>query len=109
MEVVWSRLAKETLASILEYVEDSFNNEVALKVYRRINDHIDSLVFFPRIGMKDCRFSTSKIEIRYIVNTPNIVYYGIIENTIIVISIFDTRRSPDTIYALVQDFIEHYK
>lgn len=45
MEVIWSRLAKGTLASIVEYVEDSFNSTVALKVYDKINNHIDSLAF----------------------------------------------------------------
>lgn len=109
MEVIWSRLAKETLASIVEYVEDSFNSTVALKVYDKINNHIDSLAFFPRIGMKDYTLSTAKIEIRYIVNTPNIIHYGIIENTIIIISVCDTRRSPDTINLIVREFMEHYK
>lgn len=90
-------------------MEDSFNGTVALKVYDKINNHIDSLAFFPRIGMKDYTLSTAKIEIRYIVNTPNIIHYGIIENTIIIISVCDTRRSPDTINLIVREFIEHYK
>ena len=29
----------------MEYVEDSFNGTVALKVYDKINNHIDSLAF----------------------------------------------------------------
>ena len=108
MEVIWSRLAKETLASIVKYVEDVFGHTVALNVYNKINSHIDSLVFFPRIGMKDDAFSTAKIEVRYIINTPNIIHYGIIENTIIIISVCDTHRSPDTIGLLVKEFMEHY-
>jgi len=107
MEIVWSHLAKETLASILGYVEDNFNSTIALNVYRKINEHVDSLAFFPRIGVKDCTLSTSKMEVRYIVNTPNVIHYGIIEDTIIVISVFDTRRSPDTIGKIVRKFIEH--
>lgn len=109
MEIVWSRLAKETLATIVEYVETNFNSTVAVKVYNKINGHVESLAFFPRIGMKDSYFSSSKIEVRYIINTPNIIHYGIKGNTIIVISVFDTRRSPDTISAVVKDFLEHYK
>lgn len=45
MEVIWSRPAKETLASIVEYVEDSFNSTVALKVYNKINDHSIKTLF----------------------------------------------------------------
>lgn len=109
MEVVWSRLAKETLISILEYVENNFNSTIAWKAYCKIREHVDSLALFPRIGMRDCTLSTPKMEIRYIVNASNIIHYGIIENTIIIISIFDTRRSPDTIDKVVKKFIEHYK
>ncbi len=68
MEIIWSRFAKETLASIVEYVEDRFNSTVALKVYNKINNYIDLLVFFPRIEVKDNVLSTAKIGIRYIVN-----------------------------------------
>lgn len=109
MEVIWSRLAKETLAVIVEYIEVCFNSTVALKFYNKIKNHIDSLAFFPRIGMRDPLFSTAKMEVRYIINTPNIIHYGIIGETIIIISVFDTRRSPDTINTVVNKFIENYK
>lgn len=97
------------MSSIMEYIEDSFNSVVALKIYNKINNHIDSLAFFPRIGTRDDSLSTARIEIRYIINTPNIIHYGIIENTIVIISVFDTRRSQDTITKIVREFIERYK
>lgn len=109
MEIIWSRLAKETLAAIIEYVENNFSSAIALKIYNKINNHIDSLAFFPQIGVKDFSLSTDKMEIRYLVNTPNIIHYAIIQNTIIIISVFDTRRSPDTINKIVREFIDHYK
>lgn len=60
--------------------------------------------------MKDYTLSTAKIEIRYIVNTPNIIHYGIIENTIIIISVCDTRRSPVSTHcmALAPSFLASY-
>lgn len=60
-------------------------------------------------GVKDSLFSTDEMEIRYVINTPNIIHYAIIQNTIIIISVFDTRRSPDTINKIVRDFIEYNK
>ncbi len=56
MEVIWFRSAKETLATILDYVEENFDCTVAMKVYNKINNHVDSLAFFPRIGGRDPRF-----------------------------------------------------
>lgn len=97
------------MAAIVEYVENNFNSTVAMKVYNKINNHVDSLVFFPRIGVKDSLFSTDEMEIRYVINPPNIIHYAIIQNTIIIISVFDTRRSPDTINKIVRDFIEYNK
>lgn len=43
------------------------------------------------------------------INTPNTIHYAIIRNIIVVISVFDTRRSPETISVFVKDFLEHYK
>lgn len=109
MEVIWSRPAKETLAAILEYIENNFDSAVAFKVYCKINDHVDSLAFFPKIGVKVPHLSANEVEVRYLVNTPNIIHYAIIRNIIVVISVFDTRRSPETISVFVKDFLEHYK
>lgn len=106
MEIVWSRPAQETLTTILKYIENNFDSNIALKVYNRINNHVDSLAFFPRVGVLDSRFSSSGIEVRYIINTPNIIHYIIVENTIIIVSVLDTRRNPDTIKTMVTDFLK---
>lgn len=66
MEIVWSRPAQETLTAILKYIENNFDSNIALKVYNRINNHVDSLAFFPQIDVLDSRFSSSGIEVHYI-------------------------------------------
>jgi plasmid stabilization system protein ParE len=106
MEVVWSRLAKETLVDILNYVESNYGRIVATKVYDRINRHVETLMLFPRIGMRVPLYANNEIEVRYLINTPNIIHYLITGNTIIVISVLDTRRSPMAINKIVSDFIE---
>lgn len=107
MEIIWSHSAKETLAEVLLYVEENFDSMASMKVFAKINNHIDSLAFFPRIGVRDSRFSTDEIEVRYIVNTPNIIHYAIVRDVVIIISVFDTRRSPDTISSMVESFLKH--
>ena len=44
MEIIWSRSAKETLATVLDYIEEYFDSTVAMKVYNKINNHVDLLV-----------------------------------------------------------------
>ena len=73
MEVVWSRLAKETLVDILNYVESNYGRIVATKVYDRINRHVETLMLFPRIGVRVPLYANNEIEVRYLINTPNII------------------------------------
>lgn len=106
VEIVWSRLAKKTLASVLDYIETSFGDVVARKIYTKINNHVDSLAFSPRIGILDNRYSSDILEVRYIVSTPNVIHYTIVEGVIIIISVFDTRRSVETIETIISDFLK---
>ena len=62
MEIIWSRSAKETLATVLDYIEEYFDSTVAMKVYNKINNHVDLLVSFPRMGVRDPRFSIDEME-----------------------------------------------
>lgn len=106
MEIIWSRSAKETLATVLDYIEEYFDSTVAMKVYNKINNHVDLLVSFPRMGVRDPRFSIDEMEVRYLVNTPNIIYYAIIQDVIVIISVFDARCSPDTISTMYNPQIQ---
>mgnify|MGYP001518807651 FL=1 len=106
MEIIWSRSAKETLATVLDYIEEYFDSTVAMKVYNKINNHVDLLVSFPRMGVRDPRFSIDEMEVRYLVN---IIYYAIIQDVIVIISVFDARCSPDTISTMVVDFMKQYR
>ena len=45
MEIIWSRSAKETLATVLDYIEEYFDSTVAMKVYNKINNHVDSVSY----------------------------------------------------------------
>ena len=65
MEIIWSRSAKETLATVLDYIEEYFDSTVAMKVYNKINNHVDLLVSFPRMGVRDPRFSID--EMRFVI------------------------------------------
>ena len=58
MVVIWSRLARETLAEILQYVEEHFNTKTAQSVMKSIIEYTNLLSSFPRIGFEDLQLST---------------------------------------------------
>ena len=53
MEVVWSRLAQNTLIEILQYIEERFNSTTAQKVADSIIEYTYLLESFPRMGVID--------------------------------------------------------
>lgn len=66
--------------------------------------HVYLLASFPNMGMCDFRFST--IEVRYLVNTPNVIYYTKSDDKIIIISILNSKQSPENIYRVLADALK---
>lgn len=54
--------------------------------------------------MRDFRFSS--IEIHYLVNTPNVIYYTLFENRVIILSIFNSKQSPENIQRMLADILK---
>lgn len=107
MEVIWSRLAQNTLIEILQYVEEQFNSTTAQKVANSVIEYTYLLESFPRMGVMDNQLSTKEIEVRSINCKRNIIYYVINRNTIIIAAIFDTRRNPEINKRIVHYFCNH--
>ncbi len=96
MVVVWSSSAKQDLAYILEDISDNFGSKVAKKVRDRLFAHVNLLGIFTRMGVK-VKDISSEVEVRYLINTPNLIFYSVDETSVNIISIFDHRMSPDGI------------
>ncbi len=56
------------------------------------------------MGVQDERFTP--LEIRYLVNTPNLIYYTQHLDNIIILSIFNTRQSPRLIEQTLDDILK---
>lgn len=104
MEIVWLSSADKAFLELLKHVEEAFGTLVAEQVSERIYSHIDLLALFPYIGVRDSRFLS--IEIRYLVNTPNIIYYTVFRDKVILLSILNSRQSPDRIYQILAKILE---
>ena len=79
MEIVWLASAIEDFVSLLEKVDSLFGKAVATKVKYKISSHI---------------------------NTPNVIYYAISRNEILIISILDTRQSPEMIRHTIAEILK---
>ena len=103
MEIVWLASAIEDFVSLLEKVDSLFGKAVATKVK---SSHINLLASFPCMGMRDFYFSDDKYDVRYLINTPNVIYYAISRNEILIISILDTRQSPEMIRHTIAEILK---
>ena len=84
MEIVWLASAIEDFVSLLEKVDSLFGKAVATKVKYKISSHINLLASFPCMG----------------------IYYAISRNEILIISILDTRQSPEMIRHTIAEILK---
>lgn len=104
MEIVWLPSADEAFFKLLKDVESLFGALVAEQVSERIYSHIDLLASFPGIGVRDFFFSNAVV--RYLVNTPNIIYYTIVFDKVVIVSILNSRQSPENIHRVIADILK---
>lgn len=104
MEIVWLPSADEAFFKLLKDVESLFGALVAEQVSERIYSHIDLLASFPGIGVRDFFFFNAVV--RYLVNTPNIIYYTIVLDKVVIVSILNSRQSPENIHRVIADILK---
>lgn len=111
MEIVWSQLAYEHLMDVLTYVEDNFGTLVAQKTRRKIQDKVNLLAMHPQIGIIDSDFSIifNGLTVRHLKLSPNVVYYLIDENRVVIVAILHSKQSPETVRNIIFDFVNQYK
>ena len=96
---------------MLEYVEHNFGENVARQTFRRITEKAEQLKYFPGIGVKDFELAESLgfvtgLEVRHLVLQPNIVYYMVDGDDIVIIAVVHAHQSQETIKNLATDFLE---
>ena len=107
MEIVWSDLGAGLFKAVLEYVENNYGENVAR---HRITEKVEQLKYFPGIGVKDfdlepTEFSSS-IDVRHLILYPNIVYYLIDGDEVVIIAVLHALQSRETIKTIISEFIE---
>ncbi len=109
MEVIWSDLAMRNLQNIAEYVSDKFGDMVSEQSISEIVKKVEGLTRFPESGVLDAAYSSSSFSVHHITLNPNVVYYLLEKDAIVVMAIIHVKRSPRYVNKLLKTFLEHYE
>lgn len=90
-KIIWSHKAEKKLFKILDfYAERNKSKTYSVKLYKRLNKELNSLIKQPDIGLK-----TEIESVRGLIVHDYILFYEYDNEKIVVHSIWDCRQNPD--------------
>lgn len=90
-ELIWSPLADDDLNNILEYLLSNWASAVAENFIDLIDNNIERVISNPR--QFPLVYKTRKYR-KCVITKHNTLYYKELDNSIMILRIFDTRQSP---------------
>ena len=109
MEIEWSLVAAKQLEAVLDFVESEYGTMTSMKTLRKIEKRIDGLKPFPESGIYDSDLSDDEFVVRHLQIFPNIAYYVLVDEKIIVVALVHSKQSVKTIARLVKMALEQYR
>jgi plasmid stabilization system protein ParE len=89
--IKWNKRAKTTFDKTVDYLENDWGIESAIKFVQKVNRVLMLMQSYPEIGKKE----KPKTDLFSIVITKQItLFYRLKSDTIILVNFFDTRKSP---------------
>ena len=93
LKIIWSHRAEIKLFKILEfYSERNKSRSYSKKLYQRLNKELKILLKQPDIGLK-----TEIESIRGLIIDDYILFYELVNEAIIIHTIWDCRQNPDNL------------
>ncbi len=97
-KVIWSEDASLDLVDIVSHIKIHSGKGIAKEIYTRIKSKVDNIVDFPKAGMVVPELVNIGVtDIYQIIVSPWKVYYKVIEDKILVLSVIDGRRNLEEI------------
>lgn len=109
MGIEWSLFASKQLDDVLDYVEDNFGSHAAQKTLKDIDKRTDWLTRYPEASTIDYDLSDDDFTIRHTLVLPNVMYYVIKDDCIIIAAVMHSKQSPQTIKRAVKKALEQYR
>ena len=101
MRVVWTDRARNEFQQSMSYYQRG-SEKSAQNFRSRLLNQIQLVQKFPGIGPKQDFVEPRNGEIRYRVEGHFKILYSVLEDTILIVSIFDTRQDPSRLEELGQ-------
>lgn len=96
-QVRWTQVAERDLTEIIEYIMQN-NPATAKEIFNKIKSKTENLTIFPERGRIVPELFTQGISLyREIINTPWRVIYRIIEQTVFILAVIDSRRNVEDV------------
>lgn len=108
MEVRWLPFAQEQLKVVVQYVVDNFGEMTARNSLQGILDKVDVLKICPGLGVLDKKFSTPMVKVRHLNVGPNVVYYLLDQDEVVVIAVMHFKQSPVTVNRTIRYVLGQY-
>jgi plasmid stabilization system protein ParE len=100
-KIIWTELARENVKDIYSYIAlDSVNR--AKSVIQKILCTVTNLEEYPLIGSIESNLALIKKDYRFIVSGNYKIIYKLSENSIYIMTVFDSRRDPILITKIIK-------
>lgn len=109
MEVIWSDISLQHLKEISQYVANKFGQKTAIDSLLRIQKKANALAKFPEQGVWERKYSTSEYTVHHINVNPNVIYYMVYPDAVVIGVIVHQKQSPKTVNSILTRFLEHYE
>lgn len=109
MDVEWSNFASKQLVKITQYVGENFGRSTAVKTLDKLVDKANSLTRYPEASTIDYDLSDDDFTVRHTLVLPNVMYYVIKDNCVIIAAVMHSKQSPQTIRRAVKRALEQYR
>lgn len=94
MEIIWTEYASNSLKEIYHYYAKNVSVTIAINIKTGILNDTRVLKTDPMLGKREKLLSSLNYDYRYLISGNYKITYRIIDSTVIIIDVFDTRQLP---------------
>lgn len=109
MEIEWSLFASKQLDAVLDYVENEYGANTAKKTFEKIDASVSTLLKNQTRGVLDEDLSDAQFTVRHLQVFPNLIYYVVKGDFIIIAAVLHYRQSPQTVCKAIMRSLERYR
>ncbi|MDA3905680.1 MAG: type II toxin-antitoxin system RelE/ParE family toxin [Bacteroidales bacterium] len=90
-EIIWTRISEIQIQEILEFFSKrNKSGEYSRKLYKKFKTELKTVAKRPELGIK-----TRLDQIRGLIIEDYIIFYEILEDSILILKVWDCRQNPD--------------